>query len=99
MENIFISIAVGILLGCTDIFSFNTKKWLSRFSTAALFVMLWCLGAKIGCDDELLHNFGLLGYKATTISAGVIIGSLASVWFVTKLFADTIRQEEKEGKK
>ena len=99
MENIFISIAAGILLGCADIFSFNTKKLLNRLSTAALFVMLWCLGAKIGCDNELLHNLGLLGYKSATISVGVIVGSLAGVWLVTKLFADTIRQEEQEGKK
>ena len=66
MESIFISIAAGILVGWLDIFNYKTKKYLNHLSTAALLVMLWCLGAKIGCDEELLHNIietGIVGME------------------------------------
>ena len=60
--------------------------------------MLWCLGAKIGCDEELLRNLGLLGYRAVIMAFGIIIGSLSLLWLVTRLFAHDIGQEEQEGK-
>jgi len=97
LESIFISIALGITLGCLDVFSYNRKKIMNRLSTLALFVMLWCLGAKIGCDRELLESLGLLGYRAVIVACGVIMGSLVFLWVVTKLFADVIKQEEEGG--
>ena len=98
MESIFISIAAGILFGWLDVFNYNKKKFLNRLSTAALLIMLWCLGAKIGCDEELLRNLGLLGYRAVIMAFGIIIGSLSLLWLVTRLFAHDIGQEKQEGK-
>ena len=98
MESIFISIAAGILFGWLDVFNYNKKKFLNRLSTVALLIMLWCLGAKIGCDEELLRNLGLLGYRAVIMAFGIIIGSLSLLWLVTRLFAHDIGQEEQEGK-
>ena len=98
MENIFISIAAGILFGWLDVFSYKRKEYLNRFSTAALLIMLWCLGAKIGCDEELLTNLGLLGFRSIIMAFGVIGGSLSLLWLVTRLFSDDIRREEQEGK-
>lgn len=54
MQEIMIAIVLGIAVGCSDLLNYNVKKWLSRFSTVSLFIMLLCLGAKIGCDAELL---------------------------------------------
>ncbi|MGL5206094.1 MAG: LysO family transporter [Acidaminococcaceae bacterium] len=98
MESIFISIAAGILFGCFDVFNYDKKKFLNRLSTAALLIMLWCLGAKIGCDDELLRNLGLLGYRSVVMAFGIILGSLSLLWVVTRVFAHDIRQEEQEDK-
>ena len=98
MESIFISIAAGILFGWLDVFNYNKKKFSNRLSTVALLIMLWCLGAKIGCDEELLRNLGLLGYRAVIMAFGIIIGSLSLLWLVTRLFAHDIGQEEQEGK-
>ena len=98
LENIFISIAAGILFGWLDFFNYKTKKNLNRLSTVALLIMLWCLGAKIGCDEELLRNLGLLGFRSVIMAFGIIAGSLALLWFVIRLFADDIRTEEQEGK-
>lgn len=98
MESIFISIAAGILFGWLDVFNYNKKKFLNRLSTVALLVMLWCLGAKIGCDEELLRNLGLLGFRAVIMAFGIIVGSLSLLWLVTRLFAHDISKEEQEGK-
>lgn len=57
MQEIMIAIVLGIAVGCSDLLNYNVKKWLSRFSTVSLFIMLLCLGAKIGCDAELLGNW------------------------------------------
>ena len=97
MESIFISIAAGILFGWLDVFNYNKKKFLNRLSTVALLIMLWCLGAKIGCDEELLRNLGLLGYRAVIMAFGIIIGSLSLLWLVTRLFAHDIGQKEQEA--
>ena len=98
MESIFISIAAGILVGWLDIFNYKTKKYLNHLSTAALLVMLWCLGAKIGCDEELLHNLDLLGFRAVIMAGGIIVGSLALLWIVTRLFTADIKREEQGDK-
>ena len=98
MESIFISITAGILFGWLDVFNYSKKKYLNRLSTLALLIMLWCLGAKIGCDDELLRNLGLLGFRAVIMAFGIIAGSLLLLWLVTRFFADDIRKEEQEGK-
>lgn len=50
MQEIMIAIVLGIALGCTDLLNYNVKKWLNHLSTVSLFIMLLCLGAKIGCD-------------------------------------------------
>ena len=98
MESIFISIAAGILVGWLDIFNYKTKKYLNHLSTAALLVMLWCLGAKIGCDGELLHNLDLLGFRAVIMAGGIIAGSLSLLWIVTRLFAADIKREDQGDK-
>ena len=46
MQEIMIAIVLGIAVGCSDLLNYNVKKWLSRFSTVSLFIMLLCLGAK-----------------------------------------------------
>ncbi|HIU63775.1 MAG TPA: LysO family transporter, partial [Candidatus Avacidaminococcus intestinavium] len=66
-------------------------------STAALLVMLWCLGAKIGCNEELLANLGLLGFKATFIAIGVIIGSLFFLWLLTRFLAVELPRIEEDN--
>ena len=40
MQEIMIAIVLGIAVGCSDLLNYNVKKWLSRFSTVSLFIML-----------------------------------------------------------
>ena len=40
MQEIMIAIVLGIAVGYSDLLNYNVKKWLSRFSTVSLFIML-----------------------------------------------------------
>ena len=82
MQEIMIAIVLGIAVGYSDLLNYNVKKWLSRFSTVSLFIMLLCLGAKIGCDAELLGKLDQLG------------GNVLMLWLVLKLFAKTAARAE-----
>ena len=57
MQEIMIAIVLGIAVGCSDLLNYNVKKWLSRFSTVSLFIMLLCLGAKIGVMQSFWANW------------------------------------------
>lgn len=61
MRDILIAIALGMILGWLDLFAYKARQWFSRISTSCLLLMLACLGAKIGCDRELLRNLALMG--------------------------------------
>jgi uncharacterized membrane protein YbjE (DUF340 family) len=87
MRDILIAIALGIVLGWLDIFAYKTRQWFSRISTGCLLLMLACLGAKIGCDRELLHNLALMGGQSLVLALAVMGGSALMVHVLGKLFA------------
>ena len=89
MQEIMIAIVLGIAVGCSDLLNYNVKKWLSRFSTVSL-----CLGAKIGCDAELLGKLDQLGGKSLVMAVFIIGGSVLMLWLVLKLFAKTAARAE-----
>lgn len=80
MQEIIIAILIGIVLGWFDLLSYRTKLWLSRISTVCLFIMLLCLGAKIGCDDALLAQIEVLGLQSFIIGSFTIIGSILALY-------------------
>ena len=88
MQEIMIAIVLGIAVGCSDLLNYNVKKWLS------LFIMLLCLGAKIGCDAELLGKLDQLGGKSLVMAVFIIGGSVLMLWLVLKLFAKTAARAE-----
>ena len=94
MQGIMIAIVLGIAVGCSDLLNYNVKKWLSRFSTVSLFIMLLCLGAKIGCDAELLGKLDQLGGKSLVMAVFIIGGSVLMLWLMLKLFAKTAARVE-----
>ena len=73
MTIIICAITAGILLGWLDVFNYKTKLWLNRVSTVCLFIILLCLGAKIGCDKEMLAKIPVLGQQA------FLLGSSAKI--------------------
>ncbi len=86
MQEIMIAIVAGILLGWFNVFGYKIKLTLSKLSTACLFLMLICLGAKIGCDDRLLAQIEILGWQSLVLGGMTIIGSMLALYPVTVFF-------------
>ena len=87
MQEIMLAIAAGIAIGLLNLLSYKVKFYLNKLSTACLGVMLFCLGAKIGCDDALLAKLGTLGVQAGAVACGAVVGSIACLFLVTKFIA------------
>ena len=84
MQEIMIAIVAGILLGWFNVFGYKVKLTLSRLSTACLFLMLLCLGAKIGCDSQLLSQIKVLGWQSLVLGGMTIIGSMLALYFARR---------------
>ena len=87
MTIIICAITAGILLGWMDVFNYKTKLWLNRISTVCLFIILLCLGAKIGCDKAMLAKIPVLGKQAFILGSSAILGSMVMFYLIIKLLA------------
>ena len=97
MQEIMLAIVLGIAVGLANLLSYKIKFYLSKLSTLCLCTMLFCLGAKIGCDDVLLAKLGTLGVQAGAIAFGAVCGSIAMVFLVTKFIARPADVEAEDG--
>ncbi len=97
MTEIMVAIVLGITLGWTDVLSYTTKERLNKLSMFCLLVMLFCLGAKIGCDQELLNNLGVLGKQSLFMAMAVITGSICMVFLVYKIFQAEVDDAVENG--
>lgn len=93
MEEIIFCIVVGILLGWFDVLSFKMKLWLNRLSLACLYLMLVCLGAKIGCDSNLLAQIETLGKQAFILGGSAILGTMVMFYVIIKFLARNFDEE------
>lgn len=97
MQEIMLAIVLGIAVGLANLLSYKIKFYLSKLSTLCLCTMLFCLGAKIGCDDALLVKLGTLGLQAGAVAFGAVCGSIAMVFLVTKFIARPADVEAEDG--
>ena len=93
MTIIICAITAGIILGWLDVFNYRTKLWLNRVSTVCLFTILLCLGAKIGCDKEMLDKIPVLGQQAFILGSSAIVGSMLLFYIIIKLLAPHFDEE------
>ena len=93
MTIIICAITTGIILGWLDVFNYRTKLWLNRVSTVCLFIILLCLGAKIGCDKEMLDKIPVLGQQAFILGSSAIVGSMLLFYIIIKLLAPHFDEE------
>ena len=96
MQEIMLAIVLGIAVGLANLLSYKIKFYLSKLSTLCLCTMLFCLGAKIGCDDALLAKLGTLGVQAGAIAFGAVCGSILFLSAAIKLLARPSDTEEGE---
>ena len=93
MTIIICAITAGIVLGWLDVFNYRTKLWLNRVSTICLFIILLCLGAKIGCDKEMLAKIPVLVKQAFILGSSAILGSMVLFYIIIKALAPHFDEE------
>ena len=93
MTIIIFAITAGIVLVWLDVFNYRTKLWLNRVSTICLFIILLCLGAKIGCDKEMLAKIPVLGKQAFILGSSAILGSMVLFYIIIKALAPHFDEE------
>ena len=93
MTIIICAITAGILLGWLDVFNYRTKLWLNRVSSVCLFIILLCLGAKIGCDREMLAKIPVLGQQAFILGSCAILGTMLMFYVIIKALAPHFDEE------
>lgn len=87
MRDILLAIAAGIVCGWLNLFPYKVRQKMSIVSQSCLMLMLACLGAKIGCDQEILHNLLVLGLQSLALALAVIGFSAVAVHFIGRIFA------------
>ncbi len=76
----------GVLIG----FLLQKRKRLiivvDRLTTWFIYLFLLLLGISVGANEEIVKNFGKLGFQAIVLTAGAILGSVITSYFVFRIF-------------
>lgn len=89
---IFISLAIGFLIGYKKFVSEKLITLNSKFQLICLLILIFSMGMSIGSNKEIIAYLPTLGFKAFIFSVCCIGGSV----FVVYLFSFLL---DKEGKK
>ncbi len=78
MMNLYIVafLLLGIGVGASLHRKAVIQTWAGRLMTAAVFLLVFCLGSAVGANRLVLDNLGRLGGQAALLCAGGLIGSL-----------------------
>jgi uncharacterized membrane protein YbjE (DUF340 family) len=79
-------IVVGALISSKGKLSETVEKNLSKLQYGSLLLLLFIMGINIGINDNIINDFGRLGFQALLLSVSSIILSVAAVKLVTLYF-------------
>lgn len=82
MWSIVVALALGVIIGWSDILPKGIFAWTSRISMVGLVVLLFSMGLSIGSNSMILGSLDTLGLKAFLLALGSIIGSVFLAWFL-----------------
>lgn len=84
MWKIFISLIFGIFIGC----KFSLPEKLCRLNNyltwLGLVILLFFMGLMLGANEEILKQVNILGFKAFSLAAGSVLGSIIIVRILDK---------------
>ncbi len=90
----FIFLGLGCLIGFQR-FSAKHSASIDNISTGALVLLMLILGAKIGCNENLMQSLALFGFRCIFTAASVIAFSVVCIVIIEKtlLPLEKIRRE------
>lgn len=75
---------VGILLGYR-LRKINLK-FVSPLITVAIWTLLFLLGVQVGGDGNIMNHLDTIGWDASVLTLGAVLGSVFCAWGVYRLF-------------
>lgn len=85
MSEIIWALVAGILVGFFSLLPKKILNNLNHFSLAALILLLYSMGAKLGSDRQLMAQLGQIGLQSLGLAVSAIVGSTALVYCYAKL--------------
>ena len=61
-------------------------KVADKFTTWAIYILLFLLGISIGQNEKIISNLNTIGLQALLLTLGAVIGSLFTAWFTYHYF-------------
>lgn len=93
IKMLLISLGLGFIIGYRRLIG---EKWIllnGKLQTLWLVILIFVMGVGIGGNKEVLHQLPALGGKAILFAIISSAGSVAVIYFISKMF---FRGEEKE---
>lgn len=88
MLYIFASIILGIIAGYF-LRNSNIVKHIGNLLTLVIMALLFFLGISVGANKQLVNNFVNIGWDASVLTIGGMLGSVLCAWWVYhKFFKD-----------
>lgn len=87
MEQVFLCMGVGALLG----FLIRKRRvlliWVERTTLITIFVLLFLMGVAIGNNTEVMYELGNVGITALYITIASVTGSVIVAWFLYRVWS------------
>lgn len=92
MLKIIVSLLIGFVIGYRVVLSDKQIQLNGKLQTIWLLLLIFSMGMSIGMNRSILQKLPVLGWKALLFAVLNVVGSVAVVYVVSRLFF------EKEGK-
>lgn len=77
---IFWALGAGFLIGLFNLLPPRCQAKMSQVSTLALVALLYSMGARLGSDQQLMSDIGLIGLQSLGLALATMVGSVALVY-------------------
>lgn len=94
MIKIFFVLGIGFCIGFFGLIRGKLIKVNCSLQSLWLFLLIFCMGASIGRNGEVIRNLPVLGGKALLFAVLAVVGSVLFVFVFSKFFLAKEEEEE-----
>ncbi len=77
---------IGMVIGYKEISHKKLLQRLDKFQMAALLVLLFIMGLRIGADPEVMESIQVIGFKSFIFAGITVFFSVFLVWIYIKKY-------------
>ncbi len=89
---------IGIVIGYKEISHKKLLESLDKFQMAALLVLLFIMGLRIGADPEVMASIQVIGLKSFIFAGITVFFSVFFVWLYTNKYMKGGHRPEKRDR-